>query len=164
MQYTQAEEKAFNLKLSAPAYRSRYRCRRGEDGIWEILCKHGDIEPYSLTELCCSVVRSRSVARIVAKLPSYCQVTQGGGADVVFKFPISKLDEIAVIAGAYKRRHLSPEQKAKNIARLQPFLFEGHAAQSAKMGNIATDRLGGATDGLLAGVSGDVGRVLPCEN
>jgi hypothetical protein len=47
------------------------------------------------------------------KLPDYCQKTQGGGADVVFVFPLEKLDEIADIVKAKKRRQVSEEIKRR---------------------------------------------------
>jgi hypothetical protein len=123
-------EQTFNRMLSAPEYRERYKPRCGQDGIWEIPCQHGDIEPYSLTELCCYVSRAFSVGKFIAGLPAYCTVTQSGQSDAVFKFPISKLDEVADIVHARRRRKVSPEQKAAMVARLQPFLFKSHAGEN----------------------------------
>lgn len=100
-----------------------YKVQRGEDDIWEIPCKHGDIEPYSLTELCCcqGFPNRIGINRLKEKLPEYCTVTQDANSEIVFKFPNEKLDEIAEIVKAKKRWHLSDEQKAKALHNLTPY-------------------------------------------
>jgi hypothetical protein len=159
-QYTREEEHFFNTMLSAPEYKDQYRIRRGEDGIWGIVCRDGDIEPYSLTELSCYVERPVTVARLIAKLPEYCTVTQGGQTDVVFKFPIEKLDEIAEIVCAYKRRHLAPEQRAASIERLQSFRFKTPAPQEPKSQTVN----GIGTGGHPEYTRDEIGHCSPAES
>lgn len=112
-------------------FADRYKARRGADGIWEILCKNGDIEPYSITELCCyQEISRRAIIGLKKRLPKYCTVTQEGIFEIVFKFPNEHLDEIAALVGAIKRRKLSDKEKARLAEIRKPFLFKKHGAKT----------------------------------
>lgn len=120
MQYTKEQDKQFENYLRQ--FKEKYRVKKGEDGIYEIPCKNGDIEPYSLNELCCyqGFKSQNGVNRLKCKLPGYCTITQEAGAELVFKFPNDKLDEIARLVKARYRWIPTTEQKEallKNIAR-----------------------------------------------
>jgi hypothetical protein len=131
-QYTIEQEKQFLNYMRR--FADRYRVRRGEDGTWELPCRHGNIEPYSLTELCCyQVFKSKQgVTWLKKSLPGYCNVTQDAGAELVFKFPNEKFEEIAALVEAKKRRILTPEQKAVAVQRLSVYKFKSHAANQSK--------------------------------
>jgi len=120
--YTKEQEHQFENYVRQ--FSKTYKVQRGEDDIWEIPCKHGDIEPYSLTELCCyqSFPNRIGINRLKEKLPEYCTVTQDASSEIVFKFPNDKLTEIADIVKAKKRRHLSEEHKAKILHNLKPIM------------------------------------------
>lgn len=117
--YTREEDKA--LETYVRQFEDRYKVRRGEDGIQEIVCAHGDIEPYSTTELCCfqAFKSQRGINNLKRRLPAYCTATQEGNEDLVFKFPNAHLDEIAEMVEARKRRHLSEEQKRVGAERFR---------------------------------------------
>jgi hypothetical protein len=107
---TSQEEKQFNEMLNTPEIRKKYKVQKGEDGTYEIPCRSsGDIEPYSLTELCC-------YSKVIKKnLPVYCKITQQCSREMVFKFPFAKLDEIAELVGARKKKTISEETRARLI-------------------------------------------------
>jgi hypothetical protein len=130
-QYTPEEEKIFNNYVRQ--FRDRYRVRRGEDGIWEIPCIYGDIEPYSLTELCCyqEFKSAKGINNLKRKLPGYCTFTQEGSSEIVFRFPNERLDEIAKIVKARTPRKLSPEQRNRNLENLKAYRFK-KVAQPAR--------------------------------
>ena len=113
MQYTAEQDRAYCNHMKQ--YRDTYqKIRRGEDGVWELPCKRGDIEPYSLTELCCyqHFGSGQGVTYLKRKLPEYCTMTQEAGLEIVFKFPMEKIHEVAALVGARRRMKLSPEQRA----------------------------------------------------
>ena len=122
MQYSKEQDKQFENYVRQ--FKDKYRVQKGEDGIWEIICKKGDIEPYSMTELCCyKIFKNRvGINKLKEKLPEYCQITQETANEIVFKFPNERLDEVAAITGAIKRRHLSVKHReivAKNLLSYQ---------------------------------------------
>lgn len=121
-QYTEAEDRLFCNRLRDEQYRRVYRVSRGEDGIYGIACRRGDIEPYSLNEegtavdmlCCCLEFRSKQAKTYGAKkIPSYCTVTQEGDRDLVFSFPLERLNEVATIVGAYRRQQLSDVERER---------------------------------------------------
>lgn len=124
MQYTKEQDKQFEAYLLK--FQKVYRVRKGDDGIYEIPCKNGDIEPYSLKELCCfqQFKNGLGVNRLLKKLPEYCTVTQSAGCEIVFTFSNQHLEEIAALVKAKKRRVLTPEQKAKAIENLHRYSFQ----------------------------------------
>jgi len=132
-QYTIEQEKQFLNYMRR--YADRYKVSRGEDGVWELPCEHGDIEPYSLTELCCyQVFKSKQgVTWLKKSLPGYCIVTQDAGAELVFKFPNEKFEEIAKLVKAKKRRVLTSEQKTALAARGTHTRFKKHGINQSIM-------------------------------
>jgi hypothetical protein len=122
--YTNPENAAF--EAYSRQFGDSYKVQLGKEGIWEILCQNGDIEPYSMSELCCyqAYKSARGVNNLKNHLPNYCTITQDGGWEIVFKFPNARLDEVADVVHTIKCRKLSPEQKARNIARLRTFRFQ----------------------------------------
>jgi len=131
MQYTKEQNRQFENYLWQ--FKDRYRVQKGEDGIHEILCQYGDIEPYSLTELCCYQVflSGLGASCLKKKLPEYCTITQQAGAEVVFKFPNDKLDEIAKIVGARKRWIPTAEQKEALMKNIEPYKIPRKLPDSA---------------------------------
>jgi len=121
MQYSTEEERVFVNYVRQ--FSKKYKVQKGDDGIWEIVCKKGDIEPYSLTELCCYQKFPNRVGIYALKnrLPKYCTVTQETGGEIVFKFPKEHLDEIADLVKAKKRRKISEEQRLLCAERLKSY-------------------------------------------
>lgn len=124
-QMTKAQDRLFNNMLKAVSY--KYRVVKGEDKIYEIPCKDGDIEPYSFTDLCyyqeCGTVRAKNAFK--KKLPRYCSITQEGDTEIVVRFPVSELDHFADIVGAKKKRVLTETQLvALEVARNRSPIFK----------------------------------------
>ena len=132
-QYTIEQEKQFLNYMRR--YADRYKVSRGEDGVWELPCEHGDIEPYSLTELCCyqGFKSNKGLKKINSTLPDYCIITQEASAEIVFKFPNEKFEEIAALVKAKKRRVLTPEQKAALVAMGTHTRFKSHGGDMAQI-------------------------------
>ena len=86
-------------------------------GCQEIRGKHGAIYPYGRNgSLAVRVESSRIAARVEAL---GLKVIQRGDFETVFLFESKQLKEIAAMIQAQKRRQLSPEEKAKLVARLK---------------------------------------------
>lgn len=110
-QYTREEEIEFNTRMKK--FRDEgFKVQLGEDGIWSVVCKHGDIESYSKTEMCFygSFRSARGGNSILGKLPDYCQITQVGGGEFVFKFPNGRFYDIANLVNAKRKKILSQER------------------------------------------------------
>jgi hypothetical protein len=121
MTYTKEEKKQFETYLRR--FNTSFRVRRNEYGIYEVLCKDGYIDPYSLTELCCYSHHPNrlGISRLKERMPSYCVIIQESATGLVFKFPNKHFEEIATLMGAKKRRHLSEEHKKKIMNNLKPY-------------------------------------------
>jgi len=121
MQFSAEEDRRYTQLLNKPEYRDRYRICRGDDRIYSIQCRNGDIEPYTMTTLCCfqSLKSKQAKTWMKKKLPNYCKITQNGDTEMVFVFPLHMLDEIADIVHVYRRHKLSPEQRARKAEQLQ---------------------------------------------
>lgn len=143
---TRAEDVIFENRVRY--WKDRYKVRRGEDKIWEIPCVNGgDIEPYSMTELCCfqSFKSAKGINSLKRRLPEYCTVTQEGGEYIVFKFPNERLDDVAEIVKAPKVRHLSPERKSALLAARVDIRFQKNTTHTR---DAATGMAGSAAGGM----------------
>lgn len=85
-------------------FSNRYIVKKGEDGIYEIITRNGDIEYYSDTEYCCysSFLTRRGINSLKRKLPDYCTITQEGDTEIIFKFNKIYIDEICRIVKALR--------------------------------------------------------------
>lgn len=121
MIYTKEEQKQFVTYLRR--FNSSYRVQRNENGVYEVLCHDGYIDPYSLTELCCYSHHPNrlGISRLKERMPPYCVIIQETATGLVFKFPNEHFEEIATLMQAKKRRHLSEEHKKKIIHNLKPY-------------------------------------------
>jgi hypothetical protein len=117
-QLTIAQDKLFNTILKAVS--NKYHVKRGEDKVYVIPCRLGDIAPYSFTELCCyqEFRSSKEKSFFKKKLPVSCTVTQEGDEELIFKFFMEHLDQITALVGAKKRRVLTEDEKSALTARL----------------------------------------------
>ena len=103
-------------------YRVDYKVFKGEEGIWRIKCKYGEIYPHSIIgeQLAyCFTTEKRTVKTynaIKAQMPDAKEHTQ-----FILVFPESDLKKYEEILQIKKRRHLSQEQKEKFKQRMKPF-------------------------------------------
>lgn len=103
-------------------YHEKFRIRKDESGVWNILGKRSSplhsIQLYSLEHhLCCAVFDFKSNKGkniLIQKLPPYCEVTQDGDAELTFKFPEEKLQELIDqrILTPYQRKQYTEEERA----------------------------------------------------
>jgi hypothetical protein len=98
-------------------YKDQYKLSLAEDGIWVIMCRNGTVQPSScLNPILVYASNTNRLPTGLKGLPGV-RSTQLG----VAHFPESLLPKIVSLLGVRKRRHLSPEQRAKVIKNLIPF-------------------------------------------
>jgi hypothetical protein len=104
-------------------YKTKYRVRPDEIGIYNIICRVGQIQTYSIRngELCFTgeYKSGKGVANIKRAIPKYCTITQEGDTDIVVKFPEEKLTSVEEIFKPRKKRVMSEENKEKCRERLK---------------------------------------------
>jgi hypothetical protein len=80
----------------------------------------------------------RGLGHCKAAFAPFAELRQDADAEAVFHMPtLPTVGQAAIVRyflGLPKRRILSDEQKAAQVARLRPFLFNKTASQSAKTG------------------------------
>lgn len=113
-------------------YNDRYKVRSDAINIWQILCKYGTIQTYSISkqELCFvgSYKSAKGINLLKQRMPSYCTVTQQGDYDVVVKFPESKLHNLIDVFQIRKKRKLSEEHLQKLLKSSEQYRFKpGHS-------------------------------------
>ena len=118
-QYTVERERDFRLMLR-DVVKHGFRVRRGVERDYEIVCRGGGvIGPYGLSPMRACYQREfatvRQLTGLLKRLPEWCEVTQKGDMDVVFVFPVERLEEVGLLVGAYRRRVLSPEQRDRLV-------------------------------------------------
>ncbi len=79
--------------------------------------RYGFVSVHSATELAAFTDRRLMVGRLIAV--EGVRVHQRGDSEVRVVFAPDRLDAIAELLQARRKRHLSPENKAKAIARLE---------------------------------------------
>lgn len=98
-------------------YRNLYKIKVCDDQVRAIICKHGEIKPYSLLKrelFFCGNFHSKRKKTAIKKLkPSYCVVLQDGEEELMLKFPENKLPELVNLINIRKRRMISQEQREK---------------------------------------------------
>lgn len=104
-----------------------------EDRAWLRLipCTFGHIFPWSDAELAAMVAGGKK-AKMAERLP-FVTVVQGGGpgcAEVVVRFSLNRLDEMAKFMGARRRNRLSAEHRAKLLCAGAAYRFFGQSGQS----------------------------------
>jgi hypothetical protein len=107
-------------------YDDRYKLKRDEIGIWQIKCKYGTIQTYSIVnQKLCFVGDFKSknkLTRFIKKLPNYCLISQIGDFDIVVVFDESNLDNLVELFEIRKRRKLSNERREElriNIGKVR---------------------------------------------
>lgn len=112
MQMTKSQENEFDNRMKQ--YIGEFKARKGENGIWGVLCQNGGVEPFGQDTLCCyqNFKSARGLNLLKGKLPEYCQITQEAQSEIIFKFPNDKFYEVAALAGARRRKRISEIQKA----------------------------------------------------
>lgn len=97
-------------------------CREGRVWCQEIRGKHGAIYPYgydgSLAVRIEGKTRLSNNARAQGLEQEGLPVIQRGEWEVIFKFDPERIHDMAELIGAKKRRHLTPEQRAKAMEGL----------------------------------------------
>jgi hypothetical protein len=104
------------------------------DRVWllEIRGRHGLVHPYG-GELLCAVSNTGHTGAKLRRLPFVLNVK--GDEETVIRFHSDHVKEVFEIIKPYRRRRLSPEQRARSIERLAGYAFEkgqNRARQSAK--------------------------------
>jgi hypothetical protein len=118
---------------------------RNPDRIWyeQIPCKGGAfISFYSLDPLVLQLWTPRPLN--AGKVWEAIKDVSGASADFVFdgeavlRFPLEALTTVAKMAGARKKRRLSPEAKARliELGKAHRFLRKNHGVESEKMAQI----------------------------
>jgi hypothetical protein len=95
--------------------------RTRDDRLWcyRIPCKLGHVYVHGPATLGAWTGRRMVVSRLAA-VPGV-RVRQRGDSEITVVFPADRLDEVAAILKARRRRRLSPEHKAVAVANLKPF-------------------------------------------
>lgn len=94
------------------------------DSTWcqEIRGRYGIIYPYgydgSLAVRFDSKTKSKINAWAMRLTREGFKIVQRGDWEIVFRFALSKIDYMATLIKARKRRHLTPEERAKALAAL----------------------------------------------
>jgi hypothetical protein len=103
-----------------------------------VICKHGEIYPWSESELVASTARKGSIAGRLKSLP-YTSLHRDGadGADVIF--PVDRFDEVAEIMRPRRRRRLSASERLR-LAKIGAKFRFPHGAQAAKTSRICVPR------------------------
>jgi len=124
-------EQAFDNFLHGPDFR-QYRTRKDECGIWEIECRHGNIQPYSMDlKWLCAYIVIRFPGALIARLPAYCIETQRGTGEIIFKFPTDRLSEVAPLIHARRRRVLSEKRRLALLVCSEGTRFSRHTVIGA---------------------------------
>ena len=109
-------------------YRDKYKVRPDEIDIWQILCKYGTIQTYSILkhELCFAgeYKSAKGVNNIKKSIPKFCTITQEGVCDIVVKFPEKQIHNVAKLFQVRKKRQLSPEHLAKLLKASEQYRFK----------------------------------------
>lgn len=106
------------------SYAAEHPQFRAEEEPWlqVIPCRHGHIYPGGGDLLMVSTSFRGRIAHRLMALP-FAEVVQDGSDGVNATFPADRLDEVAEIMGARRRRVMSPEQRAACVDRLRRFQF-----------------------------------------
>ena len=109
-------------------YNNNYKVRSDEINIWQIQCKYGTIQLYSILkkELCFvgDYKSGKGVNILKRKLPAFCTVTQEGDCDIVVKFPESEIHNVVDLFYIRKKKKISPEHLAKLLAASEQYRFK----------------------------------------
>ena len=109
-------------------YNDKYKVRPDEINIWQIQCKYGTIQLYSILkkELCFvgDYKSAKGINLLKGKLPAFCSVTQEGDWDIVVKFPESEIHNVIDLFLIRKKRQISPEHLAKLLAASEQYRFK----------------------------------------
>jgi hypothetical protein len=119
---------------------TRFRVRREADGatwyatpeaertwLLEIRCRYGFVYPQG-GEILAAAITSRRIGRQVAALPGI--LSSRGDVERVLTFPMDDAEAVLALLKPYRRRHLSPEQRAQSVARLARLRQERRKAQA----------------------------------
>jgi hypothetical protein len=91
----------------------------------------------------CAVSRGAKIGAKLKRLPFVLDAR--GDEEAVIRFHVDHAEAVFEIIKPYRRRRLSPEQRARNIARLAGYGFEkgqNHARQSEKTALESTQSTG----------------------
>ncbi len=154
MAKTRTEPTAFDLRKTG--YRATVgECSESRSDPFELLLKfrHGSIYPFNHDTLCVEIERRRRGKRDrLAALPGL-ELDTDADDYITWKFPATRLDEIAAIVGLKKKRIYTEAERTAARERLAPYREKGIAALRA-------NRTGKTPTTGTETVSGDPGPTL----
>lgn len=110
------------LKLK---YKDKYKFKEGQEGIWNIKCKWGIIQPYSLKKgfllYAGSFPSPNKKTFFLKKVPVYCEIIQDGEEEVTLKFKEEFLSRLVNVLEIRKKRKMSEKQRITCIKRLEEY-------------------------------------------
>lgn len=108
-------------------YGKKYRCFRDEIGIWSIKCKHGFIQPYSITKkqqhAILTFKSQRGINILLKKLQSQSaldwKTTQVGDYEICIAFNEKNIKQMSELLSFNYRRQISEKQRKILVERLK---------------------------------------------
>jgi hypothetical protein len=109
---------------------NRWRVRLDAEGLPVIPGRRGNVSAHDLTTLCVYVA-GRSLPALLRNLPDGWRRHQTGDHEANILAPLTELDRAAEVVRAYRRRTLSPEQRAalsERARNAKPWQLRGKKA------------------------------------
>jgi hypothetical protein len=118
-----------------PAYHAEYGPNAWTHDPWMLTleCRNGHIYPHGGEYLAAATRGRGTVSTALAKLPCV-DVLQDGADGINAKFHVDDFTTVAKVMKPRRKRKLTDEQRAANLARLAPFRFrDAGDARRARM-------------------------------